>query len=160
MYTPLSCCTFCLSHSLGLFCCTTRRSGADFHWDFLYWSTLSRISIYKGTTILGMNCSSAKGLDHTQVPLLQDAAGRQHSCLGKCSCGVSSLLLRRDQETECVKFTLLTTMFEDKVMTLLGSSSTVLGAEEGVPQAGDNSWERVLAERLWQSHSLLDGKPT
>lgn len=40
-------------------------------------------------------------------------------------------------------------MFEDKVMTLLGSSSTVLGAgEESVPQAGDNSWERVLAERL------------
>lgn len=52
-------------------------------------------------------------------------------------------------------------MFDDKVTMLLGGSSTMLGAgEESVPQTGDNSWERVLAERLRQSHFLLDGKPT
>lgn len=149
MYTPTPCCTFYLSSSLGLFCCTEKILGADFHRDFLHRPMLSRKSIYKSTTLLAMNCSSAKVLDCIQVPLWQDAAARQHSCLGKCSCGVLSLLLRRDHETECVKFTLLTMVFDDKDMALLGSSTTLLGAgEEGVPQTEDDSWEGVLAERL------------
>lgn len=61
-----------------------------------------------------MNCSSAKApQDHTQVPRCRVLQPGSIAAWGSAS--VEFLFLRRDHEIECVKFTLLTTMFDDKV---------------------------------------------